>query len=74
MRTAFTPVPPPYRVKVVELLTKGQIEIAKSAARREEAIKKAGFNTFLLQEDEVYIDLLTDSGTNAMSQDRKSVV
>ncbi|MDY6916997.1 MAG: tryptophanase [Chloroflexota bacterium] len=67
MRRAFTPAPAPYRVKVVELLTKEQMEIAKSWTRRGEAISDAGFNTFLLKEDEVYIDLLTDSGTSAMS-------
>ncbi|GLI57932.1 tyrosine phenol-lyase [Propionigenium maris DSM 9537] len=54
-------MPEPFKIKAVEpMYLLGREE-------REEAIKKAGFNTFLLRSNECYIDLLTDSGTNAMS-------
>ncbi len=51
----------PYRVKVVEPIT------AISREEREAAMKRSGYNLFQLRADEVYIDLLTDSGTSAMS-------
>ncbi len=66
----FQIIPPPYRIKVVELLSKEQMDIANNRERREEAIAKAGYNTFLLKEDQVYIDFLTDSGTGAMSDNQ----
>jgi len=68
--TGYEFVPPPYRIKTVELLTKEQIGITRSRARRLKAISKAGYNSFLLKGNEVYIDFLTDSGTSAMSDNQ----
>ncbi len=58
------PLAEPYKTKMVEW-----IELLPRPAR-EDAIRRAGYNPFKLLAQDVYIDLLTDSGTSAMSQEQ----
>jgi tyrosine phenol-lyase len=58
----------PYKTKVVEALPR------PTRSTREAAIARAGYNLFKLTSDEVMIDLLTDSGTSAMSDKQWSAL
>ena len=54
----------PFRIKVIEPIKKS------TRAEREDWIKKANFNVSRLEAEQVYIDMITDSGTSAMSSNQ----
>ncbi|MDE5413610.1 tryptophanase [Alkalihalobacterium chitinilyticum] len=57
-----------HKVRIVQKINLKPVE------RRLEAIEEAGFNTFLLKNDDIFMDMLTDSGVNAMSDKQQAAM
>lgn len=63
------PYPPePFRIKVTESVR------LIPPAEREKALKEAGYNLFSMKAEDIFIDLLTDSGTGAMSSEQWAAI
>jgi len=64
MNTSLPHPPEPFRIKVTEPIR------LISREQREARLREAGYNLFAVRAEDIFIDMLTDSGTGAMSQDQ----
>ncbi len=64
----FKHLPEPFRIRVIEPVKR------TTRAYREQAILQAGMNPFLLDSEDIFIDLLTDSGTGAITQNMQAAM
>ena len=64
----FKHLPEPFRIRVIEPVKRTTRE------HREQAIAASGMNPFLLDSEDVFIDLLTDSGTGAVTQNMQAAM
>ncbi|ECA1898161.1 TPA: tryptophanase [Salmonella enterica subsp. enterica serovar Eastbourne] len=64
----FRHLPEPFRIRVIEPVKR------TTRKHRENVINKSGMNPFLLDSEDIFIDLLTDSGTGAITQNMQAAM